>query len=81
MLRSAIARQRLPMAVLDWDIEGIVDMGVSVETRKALGPDVDIAELLGQGYQAVFLAMGGWDSRLARTGGRAKSLQCRVVIC
>jgi formate dehydrogenase beta subunit len=70
LLRSAIARYRLPMDILDWDIEGIAEMGVEIETGKALGRDVSVANLLAQGNDAVFLAVGGWDSRLARTGGQ-----------
>jgi NADPH-dependent glutamate synthase beta subunit-like oxidoreductase len=70
LLRSAIARYRLPMDILDWDIEGIKEMGVQTETGKLLGRDISVVDLLGQGYQAVFLAVGGWDSRLARTNGK-----------
>ncbi len=73
LLRSAIARYRLPMDILDWDIEGIADMGVITETGKVLGQDLSIRELLAQGSDAVFLAVGGWDSRLARTGGKGES--------
>ena len=70
LLRNAIARYRLPLDILDWDIEGITEMGVATETGKTLGQDVSVADLLAQGNDAVFLAVGGWDSRLARTGGR-----------
>ncbi len=70
LLRSAIARYRLPMDILDWDIEGIKEMGVQSETGKLLGRDISVVDLLGQGYQAVLLAVGGWDSRLARTNGK-----------
>jgi NADPH-dependent glutamate synthase beta subunit-like oxidoreductase len=38
-----------------------------------LGRDISIADLLSQGHNAVFLAVGGWDSRLARTGGEGES--------
>jgi NADPH-dependent glutamate synthase beta subunit-like oxidoreductase len=65
LLRSAIAFYRLPRAILDWDIDGIREMGVTIETEKALGRDFDIAGLL-KDYETVFLATGGWDSRLAR---------------
>jgi NADPH-dependent glutamate synthase beta subunit-like oxidoreductase len=71
VLRSAIARERLPEEILEWDIQGILDMGVHAETGKVLGKDFTIDSLLQEGYQAVFLATGGWDSRLARTGGTA----------
>ena len=70
LLRTAIARYRLPVDILDWDIEGIAAMGVSIQTGQALGQDLSVADLLAQGNHAVLLAVGGWDSRLARTGGR-----------
>jgi NADPH-dependent glutamate synthase beta subunit-like oxidoreductase/NAD-dependent dihydropyrimidine dehydrogenase PreA subunit len=66
LLRSAIARDRLPEEILDWDIEGIAEMGVKVETQKALGKEISIKSLVQEGFDAVFLASGGWDSRLAR---------------
>lgn len=66
LLRSAIADYRLPMEVLDWDIEGIVEMGVTVQTDKSLGKEITIDSLLSEGYETVFLATGGWDSRLQR---------------
>ncbi len=65
LLRSAIAFYRLPRAILDWDIDGIREMGVTIETEKALGRDFDISGLL-KDYETVFLATGGWDSRLRR---------------
>jgi NADPH-dependent glutamate synthase beta subunit-like oxidoreductase len=69
MLRSAIARERLPEEILDWDIQGILDLGVTAETGKALGKEISVGSLLEGGYEAVFLATGGWDSRLARGTG------------
>ncbi|MGD8368324.1 MAG: RnfABCDGE type electron transport complex subunit B, partial [Desulfobacterales bacterium] len=66
LLRSAIAAYRLPADVLDWDIDGILEMGVRAETGKALGKDIAVDELLAAGTEAVFLAAGGWDSRLSR---------------
>ena len=68
LLRSAIAANRLPAEILDWDIEGVKDMGVQTELNKTLGTDVTIEDLLGQDFEAVLLASGGWDSRLARGG-------------
>ena len=66
LLRSAIAAERLPGEILDWDIEGILEMGVKAETGKALGKDFTIENLLRQDVKAVFMATGGWDSRMAR---------------
>ena len=65
LLRSAISKDRLPEEILKWDIDGIIEMGVRVETQKALGRDFSVASLLKEGFDAVFLAAGGWDSRLA----------------
>ena len=66
LLRSAIAADRLPEDILNWDIEGIFEMGVNAETEKALGRDFSVDSLLSQDFDAVFVAAGGWDSRLAR---------------
>jgi len=66
ILRVAIARERLAMDVLDWDIEGVKEMGVDIQTNAKAGTDFTIDGLLKQGFQAVFTATGGWDSRLAR---------------
>jgi len=68
ILRVAIARQRLSMDVLDWDIEGVRQMGVDIRTNARAGKDFTIDRLLKQGFHAVFTATGGWDSRLARGG-------------
>ena len=66
LLRSAISKDRLPQEILDWDIGGIIEMGVKVETQKTLGKDFSVESLIKEGFDAVFLASGGWDSRLTR---------------
>ena len=66
LLRSAISKDRLPEEILEWDIAGILDMGVKAETDKAMGKDFTLSSLIQEGYDAVFLASGGWDSRLTR---------------
>jgi formate dehydrogenase beta subunit len=66
LLRSAIAAERLPREILDWDIDGILEMGVKAETGRVLGKDFTVDKLLTQDFEAVFLAAGGWDSRMAR---------------
>jgi formate dehydrogenase (NADP+) beta subunit len=66
LLRSAIAHNRLPREILDYDIDGILEMGVKAETKKTLGKDFTIESLLIDDFKAVLLTTGGWDSRLAR---------------
>ena len=72
LLRAAIARYRLPMDILDWDIDGIIAMGVTAQTGVALGTSFTVTDLLDQGYEAVMLSLGGWDSRLLRTAGKGE---------
>ncbi len=67
LLRTVIPDSRLPKDVLDWEIEGILQMGVRAETGRKLGRDITISGLLDEGYSAVFVATGGWDSQM--TGG------------
>jgi NADPH-dependent glutamate synthase beta subunit-like oxidoreductase len=66
LLRTVIPDSRLPKDVLDWDIEGILELGVEAQTGKALGKDFTVASLLQEGYETVLLATGGWDAMLMR---------------
>jgi len=63
MLRYGIPEYRLPKKVLDWEIEGIINLGVEVHLEKRLGRDFTLPELRQQGYDAIFLATGAWNSR------------------
>jgi NADPH-dependent glutamate synthase beta subunit-like oxidoreductase len=64
LLRTAIPESRLPREVLDWEIEGILDLGVGAETNRALGRDLSLSQLFDQGFEAVLIATGGWDALL-----------------
>jgi len=75
ILRKAIARERLPMDILDWDIEGVLDMGVAVQYEQLCGKDFTIPGLLEKGFNAVCVTTGGWDSRLARNAERVPDQQ------
>ncbi len=66
LLRVAIPEKRLPQRVLDWDIDGILEMGVKARTGAKAGRDFTIAGLLKSGFEAVFTSTGGWDNRVAR---------------
>jgi NADPH-dependent glutamate synthase beta subunit-like oxidoreductase len=66
LLRTVIPDSRLPKDVLDWDIDGILELGVEAQTSKALGKDFTVASLLQEGYETVLLATGGWDAMLMR---------------
>ena len=58
MLRLGIPAHRLPREILDAEIEVITNLGVTIQTETALGRDMDVDQLLGQGFHAVYLAVG-----------------------
>ena len=64
LLRTAIPAARLPRKVLDWEIEGILAMGVEAKTGQTLGREFDLSSLFAEGFEAVVLATGGWDAAL-----------------
>ena len=65
ILRAGIPENRLPRDVLDWEINDITDAGVEIVTSRKLGKDYFIESLLKEGFSAVFVATGGWDTQLA----------------
>jgi NADPH-dependent glutamate synthase beta subunit-like oxidoreductase/ferredoxin-like protein FixX len=62
-LRYVIAGDRLPLNVLDHEIKGILEIGVSARTNAAMGRDFTVMTLLQEGFDAVVLTLGGFDSR------------------
>ncbi|MBN2061038.1 MAG: FAD-dependent oxidoreductase [Deltaproteobacteria bacterium] len=69
MLRYGIPEYRLPKKVLDWEIEGILDLGIEYHTGVRLGLDFSIDSLLEKGYDAIFLGIGAWKDSLMRVEG------------
>ena len=69
LLRTALPENRLPRDVLDWEIQGILDIGVEAHMGKALGRDFSLSSLFEDGNEAVIMAPGGWDTMTA--GGRS----------
>jgi len=60
MLRYGIPEYRLPKKVLDWEIQGILDLGIKSFTHVKFGPDFGLGSLMASGYNAVFLGVGAW---------------------
>ncbi len=58
MLRVGIPDHRLPRQVLDQEIEIITNLGVEIKTNMPIGQDLSVEDLLNDGYQAVYLALG-----------------------
>lgn len=58
MLVQAIPAYRLPREELGREVSMIENMGVTIETGKALGRDFTLQGLRDEGYEAVFLGVG-----------------------
>jgi NADPH-dependent glutamate synthase beta subunit-like oxidoreductase len=65
LLRTGLAENRLPQDVLDWEINGILDAGVQAKTNQKLGKELTVESLLKEGFQAIFVATGGWDTQIS----------------
>jgi formate dehydrogenase major subunit len=64
MLRYGIPEYRLPKKILDWEIEGILDLGnIDVKLGVRWGEDFTIESLKQEGYDAFFIGIGAWDTR------------------
>ena len=73
MLRYGIPEYRLPKKVLDWEIEGILGLGIEARMNMKFGRDFNLASLTAEGYDAVFMGIGAWqDSKLRVDGENLK---------
>ncbi len=61
MLRYGIPEYRLPKKILDWEIEGILNLGIATRTNVDFGKDFTIDFLRAEKYDAAFLAVGAWN--------------------
>lgn len=69
MLRYGIPDYRLPPSVLDREIATIESMGVKIKTNRVLGKDFSLESLFGDGFNAIFLAIGAHKSQGIRVEG------------
>lgn len=69
MLAVGIPEYRLPKNTLERDIEIIRRLGVEIKTGVALGKDITLKSLRGEGYEAFFLATGLHVSRKLNVEG------------
>ncbi|MFO7963735.1 MAG: FAD-dependent oxidoreductase, partial [Desulfobacterales bacterium] len=60
MVRYGIPEYRLPKKVLQWEIDGLLNMGIKTQTNVRLGIDFTIDSLVAAGYEAIFLGVGAW---------------------
>lgn len=63
MLRYGIPEYRLPRKILDWEIEGIINLGIDVRTGVKFGEDFGLRLLEAAGFNAVFIGIGASQGR------------------
>lgn len=68
-LRYGIPEYRLPCKVLDWEIQGILDLGVEAHTGVRFGSDITLRKLGKMNFDAVFLGIGAWTNASLRIPG------------
>lgn len=69
MLTLGIPEYRLPREIVQLEIEAITKIGVELKCNQALGRDFLLADLMAQGFRAVFLAIGAHRSKDLRIEG------------
>ncbi|MFH1373619.1 MAG: NAD(P)-binding protein [bacterium] len=68
MLRYGIPDYRLPLDILDAEINRIVDMGVELKCGVKIGKDVTLDQLRSE-YKAVFVGLGAHSGLMLRAEG------------
>nr|WP_287410278.1 FAD-dependent oxidoreductase [Pseudodesulfovibrio sp.] len=61
-IRYGIPEYRLPKADLDWEIQGILNLGVTAKVNTKFGVDFTIESLKEEGYETFFLGIGAWQA-------------------
>jgi len=79
MLRYGIPAFRLPREVLEAEIAALKSLGVKIRCNKRLGKDFTLADLRGEGFDAIFLGIGCQvGTRLDVPGEKARGVVCAV---
>lgn len=60
MMRYGLPEYRLPRKIVDWEIQGILNLGIDVETGKRLGKDFFLEDLSEKGFASIFIGTGAW---------------------
>ena len=63
MLRVGVPRYRLPVDILDYEIEAIKRADVEIRLNTPVGPERTLNDLFNQGFEAIFIAIGTHKSR------------------
>ncbi|PHR27146.1 MAG: electron transporter RnfB [Desulfotalea sp.] len=61
---------RLSEEQYSWDINGVLELGVTAHTGMKLGEDFSLQSLKDQGFDATYLAVGCWTGRMLPFEGK-----------
>ncbi len=65
-----IPEYRLSEEQYNWDIDGVLELGVKAHTGVTLGKEITIQSLKAVGFDAVYLAIGCWFGRMLPFEGK-----------
>ncbi len=74
-----IPEYRLSEDQLKWDVDGVLELGVTAHTGKKLGEDFTIKSLKADGFDAVYLAIGLWTGRILPFEGKDLNGVCSGI--
>jgi formate dehydrogenase beta subunit len=57
-LRYGIPEYRLPKRILNWEIEGMLSIGIEARVNAMIGRDYSYESIMEEGFEAVFIATG-----------------------
>jgi len=60
--RYGIPEYRLPKADLDWEIQGILDLGIEAKMNTKFGVDFTIETLKKDNFETIFIGIGAWQA-------------------
>ncbi|SKA68475.1 RnfABCDGE type electron transport complex subunit B [Desulfobaculum bizertense] len=75
MVRHAIPDYRVPQSVSEWEVQGILDLGVIAEPGTVFGQDITLESLRNDGFEVTFVATGAWKTPALGIPGE-ESAQC-----
>ncbi len=74
-----IPEYRLSEEQLKWDVDGVLELGVTAHTGVKLGEDFTIRSLKAMGFDAVYLAIGLWTGRMLPFEGKDLNGVCSGI--
>lgn len=75
LLLAGLPENRLPRDVLEWEVNGILDAGVQSHTNQKMGKDFTVDSLLKEGFSALLVTIGGWDTHVGTKEKEGPSVQ------